>query len=83
VLVLRDLAAHHHQPAAAGDHLAVAAPSGYPIGSYDVLQHDHQRLSSTARSGARTSCIRSSGTSPSAAGAGVKAIQAQTPALSP
>ncbi len=38
-----------------GDYLTVAAPSGYPIGSYNVLQHDHQHLSSTAHSGARTS----------------------------
>jgi hypothetical protein len=54
VLVLGDLAADHHEPTAAGDHLTVAAPSGYPRGSYNVLQHDHQRLSSTAQSGACT-----------------------------
>jgi hypothetical protein len=36
-----------HQPALAGDHLAVAAPGGYSVGSYHVLQHAHESLSFT------------------------------------
>jgi hypothetical protein len=44
-LVLRDLAAHHHQPASAGGHLTVAAPGDYPLGSCRVPQHGHPRLS--------------------------------------
>ena len=44
-LVLRDRVAHHHQPALAADHLTVAAPGGYPAGSYHVLQHGHQHVS--------------------------------------
>ena len=55
VLVLRDLAAHHHQPTPAGDHLTVAAPSGYTLESYHVLQHGHQRLSLSGALRRRTS----------------------------
>ncbi len=46
-LVLRNLPADDHQPALAGDHLAVAAPGGYSVGSYHVLQHAHESLSFT------------------------------------
>src|SRR5215831_791591 len=48
-LVLRNLAADHDQPAPPSDHLTVAAAGGYPVRSYDMLQHDHQRPLSTAQ----------------------------------
>jgi hypothetical protein len=44
VLVLGELAADHHEPAPAGDHVAVAAPRGHPLRSYNVLEHGQHLL---------------------------------------